>query len=338
MGEKKFKFDVVIGNPPYQEDVEGTSDKQIYPYFMDEAYKVSNIAEFITKAGFLFNAGKTSQKWNKKMLNDRHLKVLFYEPKASNVFANVGFKGGVAVTYWNRNEEHNPIGTFSPFPLLQSIIEKVIFQKDFTPISDEIYLQNKFNLDALYNDYPDIKKQIGSKGKERRLTTSIFNLPIFVDEKDEKNNVEIKGIVNNNQRTSKFMSEKYLDSNSTLYDYTVIVPKSNGSGALGETLSTPLIGYTQSFIGIGKFDSKDECIACFKYVKTKFCRVMLGTLKVTQDNNKGTWKNVPLQDFTSNSDIDWSKSISEIDQQLYKKYELDEEEINFIETHVKEMD
>lgn len=65
---------------------------------------------------------------------------------------------------------------------------------------------------------------------------------------------------------------------------------------------------------------------------------MLGTLKVTQDNNKGTWKNVPLQDFTSNSDIDWSKSISEIDQQLYKKYELDEEEINFIETHVKEMD
>lgn len=338
MGEKKFKFDVVIGNPPYQEDVEGTSDKQIYPYFMDEAYKVSNIAEFITKAGFLFNAGKTSQKWNKKMLNDRHLKVLFYEPKASNVFANVGFKGGVAVTYWNRNEEHNPIGTFSPFPLLQSIIEKVIFQKNFTPISDEIYLQNKFNLDALYNDYPDIKKQIGSKGKERRLTTSIFNLPIFVDEKDEKNNVEIKGIVNNNQRTSKFMSEKYLDSNSTLYDYTVIVPKSNGSGALGETLSTPLIGYTQSFIGIGKFDSKDECIACFKYVKTKFCRVMLGTLKVTQDNNKGTWKNVPLQDFTSNSDIDWSKSISEIDQQLYKKYELDEEEINFIETHVKEMD
>lgn len=139
------------------------------------------------------------------------------------------------------------------------------------------------------------------------------------------------------------MSERYLDSDSTLYDYTVIVPKSNGSGALGETLSTPLIGepligYTQSFIGIGKFKDKDECIACFKYVKTKFCRVMLGTLKVTQDNNKGTWKNVPLQDFTESSDIDWSKSIPEIDQQLYKKYDLSEDEINFVESHVKEMD
>ena len=66
-------------------------------------------------------------------------------------------------------------------------------------------------------------------------------------------------------------------------------------------------------------------------------RTCLGILKVTQDNNKDTWKYVPLQDFTSQSDIDWSKSISEIDQQLYKKYGLNEAEINFIETHVKEM-
>ena len=64
---------------------------------------------------------------------------------------------------------------------------------------------------------------------------------------------------------------------------------------------------------------------------------MLGTLKVTQDNPKSTWKNVPLQDFTKKSDIDWSKSITEIDKQLYKKYELDKKEIDFIETHVKTM-
>ena len=74
-----------------------------------------------------------------------------------------------------------------------------------------------------------------------------------------------------------------------------------------------------------------------KYVKTKFARTMLGVLKRTQDNPPEKWKYVPLQNFTSNSDIDWSKSISEIDQQLYKKYGLNEAEINFIETHVKEM-
>ena len=64
---------------------------------------------------------------------------------------------------------------------------------------------------------------------------------------------------------------------------------------------------------------------------------MLGILKITQDNNRDTWRMVPLQDFTSASDIDWTKSIPEIDQQLYKKYGLDAKEIEFIETHAKEM-
>ena len=65
---------------------------------------------------------------------------------------------------------------------------------------------------------------------------------------------------------------------------------------------------------------------------------MLGILKITQDNKKSTWRFVPIQNFTSTSDIDWSKSVSEVDQQLYKKYGLDEKEIEFIESHVKEME
>ena len=65
---------------------------------------------------------------------------------------------------------------------------------------------------------------------------------------------------------------------------------------------------------------------------------MLGILKITQDNNKDTWRLVPIQDFTRTSDIDWSQSISDVDRQLYKKYGLSKEEIDFIETHVKEME
>lgn len=102
-------------------------------------------------------------------------------------------------------------------------------------------------------------------------------------------------------------------------------------------LTTPLIGGTQTFITIGKFSNSDEVGSAMKYIKSKFTRAMLGTLKVTQDNKKRTWKNVPLQDFTSNSDIDWTKSIPEIDQQLYRKYNLSQAEIDFIESHVKEM-
>ena len=99
----------------------------------------------------------------------------------------------------------------------------------------------------------------------------------------------------------------------------------------------PNIGATETFLSIGCFQSEDEANACLKYIKTKFARAMLGILKVTQDCTREKWKYVPLQDFTSQSDIDWSKSVPKIDLQLYKKYGLDENEINFIETHVKEM-
>ncbi|MGC4440876.1 restriction endonuclease, partial [Streptococcus suis] len=92
-----------------------------------------------------------------------------------------------------------------------------------------------------------------------------------------------------------------------LEKYKVFVPGSNGSGALGEVLSTPLIGepligHTQTFISFGAFDNQEEAKNCLKYIKTKFARVMLGTLKITQHNETAsTWKNVPLQDFTSSS-------------------------------------
>lgn len=65
---------------------------------------------------------------------------------------------------------------------------------------------------------------------------------------------------------------------------------------------------------------------------------MLGILKITQDNTKETWRKVPIQDFTPSSDIDWSESIEDIDQQLYKKYNLSQDEIDFIESKVRAMD
>lgn len=146
----------------------------------------------------------------------------------------------------------------------------------------------------------------------------------------------------NNERVYKYIREDYVNKVSNLNKYKIILPASNGSGAIGEVLSTPLIGTplignTESFISIGAFDSLKEAEAAFKYVKSKFSRTTLGILKITQHNSPETWKYVPLQDFTDNSDIDWSKSVHEIDLQLYKKYGLSDEEIAFIETHVKEM-
>jgi type II restriction enzyme len=124
--------------------------------------------------------------------------------------------------------------------------------------------------------------------------------------------------------------------------YKIFLPKANGVGTLGEILSSPIlslpgIGSTETFLSVGSFDTAEEATSTLKYIKTKFARALLGILKTTQDITPEKWKYVPLQDFTPASDIDWSKSIPEIDQQLYAKYGLDENEITFIETHVKEM-
>jgi len=342
MKKNKKLFDYVIGNPPYQEETKDTSDKPIYNEFMDAAYEVGGKVELITPARFLFNAGKTPKAWNEKMLNDMHFKVLSFQQNSADVFPNTDIKGGVAVTYRDESEDYGAIGIYSSFPELNSIKGKVRSRRDFAPLDDEIVPQNRWNLEALYKDFPKAKKMIGSSGKERRLTTSIFTTVDVFHEKKRDGDLEILGLIKN-KRTYRYISPKYIESDhENLKKWKVILPASNGSGAIGEVLSTPLCGtplcgYTQSFIGIGSFDKKGEAMACLKYIQSKFARVCLGILKITQHNHKGTWLYVPLQDFTSNSDIDWSKSVHEIDQQLYRKYGLNKKEIAFIESHVKEM-
>ena len=94
----------------------------------------------------------------------------------------------------------------------------------------------------------------------------------------------------------------------------------------------------QQQISMGAFATQQEAESCMKYIKTKFARAMLGILKTTQHNPAATWRFVPLQDFTASSDIDWSKPVSDIDSQLYSKYGLSDDEIEFIESHIKPMD
>ena len=99
---KNVKFDVVIGNPPYQNEGAGDvgrRDEPVYNKFMDTAYEIADRVVLITPARFLFNAGQTPKAWNKKMLEDKHLKVVYYTQDSSKVFPNTDIKGGVAVTY-----------------------------------------------------------------------------------------------------------------------------------------------------------------------------------------------------------------------------------------------
>ncbi|XJZ52759.1 Eco57I restriction-modification methylase domain-containing protein [Lactobacillus delbrueckii subsp. bulgaricus] len=346
-----MKFDVVIGNPPYQQEGKGESTRSepIYNSFMDLSYKLSDLVTLITPGRFLFNAGQTPKAWNKKMLSDPHVKVILYDQVSSNIFPRTDIKGGVAITLRDATKDYGAIGVFTPFVQLNSITKKVVLNsKHF--LSDLVSSRGLYRFtDQFFEEFPQAKNKLG-KGTGNMVVSNAFDkLPeVFVEKpKETVNYYKFIGRIGGT-RIYRYILKKYIIFNEYVGAYKVMLPEANGSGAIGEVLSTPLIGApligapligaTDTFISIGPFENKLEAENSLKYIKTKFARATLGIKKVTQHNPKSTWEYVPLQDFTPNSDIDWTKSIPEIDQQLYKKYNLSEEEINFIETKVQAMD
>ncbi|WP_337904790.1 Eco57I restriction-modification methylase domain-containing protein [Mesomycoplasma ovipneumoniae] len=347
-GDKKVDFGSVIGNPPYQENNSlRNRDDSIYNLFMEMGYSISDICIFVTPARFLNNVGSTPTIWNNKMLNDQHFKVERYAAKSTDIFEHVDIKGGIAITSRNQNLIYEPIEMFVSSNILREIYEKVkIKSNNFEDnISSLMYVQNKFNLKNVFDDFPKLENIIK---KEKRITSSAFkDYNELFKEHRFNNSVQIYGRVSN-KRTYMWMHKKYLEPHDNFEFYKVFVPAANGSGALGEVLSTPVIGYpvigypvigyTQTFISLGKFKTEHEAEALLKYIKSKFARLMLGLKKTTQNNKtKETWSKIPMQDFTENSDIDWTKSIVEIDEQLFDKYNLSIEERQHINKSIKDM-
>ena len=346
LNDKEFMtIDAIIGNPPYQITTEGTSDRPVYNIFMDLSFRLSPRVTLITPARYLFNAGKTPKEWNEKILNDNHFKVVWYKSNSTEVFPNVDIKGGVAVMYRDSANDFGKIGLFSHYAELTEIVNKVL-AKNFSSFSELIYAPESYRLSkTLHNEHPEILSRL-SKGHDYDMTTNIFQKlhDIFLTEKpcNSNNYVRIIGL-EGSMRAYKYICTSYILPHPNLYKWKVILPKSNGSGAIGEVLSMPLIGepmlgHTQTFISIGSFDSEFEAHSVLKYLKTKFTRALLSTLKITQDNKKAVWRNVPIQDFTPASDINWTKSVNDIDTQLYRKYGLEENEIGFIEKMIKPME
>lgn len=298
-----------------------------------------------TIARFLFNAGSTPKAWNEKMLKDEHFKVLSYESDASKIFPNTDIKGGVIISYHNDKKIFGAIKVFTKYPELNLILSKVNQVSSFLSMSTIVVTRTAYRLtDKMHKDHPEAIGQL-SKGHAYDMSTNIFErLPqIFYTEKpqDELEYIRILGR-EKNERVYKYIRRDYVNQVINLDKFKIFIPKANGIGKFGEILSLPIIsepgiGSTETFLSIGSFSTEYEVNVACKYIKTKFVRALLGILKTTQDITPEKWKYVPMQNFTPNSDIDWSQTIQDIDRQLYAKYKLSQEEINFIENTVKEM-
>ncbi len=344
-----MRFDFCIGNPPYQDNTIGDNDTYappVYDKFMDAAYTVADKVELIHPARFLFNAGSTPKQWNQKILQDEHFKILKYEADCSKVFSNTEIKGGLAISYRDNVKIFGSINIFTPFDELNHILDKVKNSSSFSAFSKIMVTSYAYHFtEKLYEDFPKLKGSLSS-GHDYDLKSNVFEKmpqPFFTEKpNDDKKYIKILGR-KDNQRTYRYILAEYVNDVSNLYSYKVFLPGATGNGQFGETISTPIFGEpgtgaTETFLSVGNFKKEAQSVAVSKYIKTKFVRALWGVLKRTQANTPEKWLYVPLQDFTNKSDIDWLKSVPEIDQQLYKKYKLSKEEIDFIETNVKEME
>ncbi len=344
-GKSMVNFSAVVGNPPYQEEGKNNGRKPpIYNYFMDISYDVSDLAVLITPARFLFNAGQTAKEWNKKMLNDEYISVMRYVPKASEVFEDAEIKGGVAITIRNKKSKSGKIGVFTAYPELNTILQKTESNENIEHLDSIIASQGIYRFsDKLFAEHPETSRLSGEGTRAKIVSKIVEHMPaVFVDNKTSGQEY-VKFLARiNNQRVTKYIRRDYLQENPYIDTYNVMIPESNGDGAF-ETLSTPVIahpgeGSADTFISIGEFSTLQEAERALKYIKTKFARALLGVKKVTQHNTKATWEYVPMQDFTDDSDINWNCNIATIDKQLYKKYDLNKQEIFFIESMVKPME
>lgn len=346
-GKATMKFDYIIGNPPYQEETEGNGRKSpLYHLFMDAAYSLSARVELVTPARFLSDMGQTPSAWNQRMLSDPHFKVLDYWPDSKQVFHGVDIKGGIAITYRDEDKDFGPIEVFSPITEVNSALHKIIrLMPKGESLENVVSPRGIYRFsEQFYDDFPEQKQRVEKTGTGNMVVSNIFvNAPdAFIDHVE--NRADYYRVIGrtHNHRVSKFIKSSYIIGNPYLSSYNVALPKSNGTGQFGECLSSPFVlgpneGVTDTFISIGLLHTEEQALNLLKYLTTKFLRAMLGVKKITQDNPRSAWKYVPLQDFTSSSDIDWTQSVSDIDKQLYKKYNLTGEEIDFIEKNVKEM-
>jgi hypothetical protein len=340
-----MKFNVIVGNPPYQMNIEDRSEQPpIYHIFYDVAFSLSRKVSLISPARFLFRNGKTPAKWNEKMLADKHFKVIRFFKKSNDVFDNVEIKGGIAITLRNEDENYGAIGEFIPQEIVRKILNKISRLKN---LSELVYSSTSYKYSSNFKkEHPEMIVRVsgGSKNYIHSKAPAVMS-EVFYKERPNDNYqyAKILGKISS-IREYFYFREDYLLPPSNYDKFKVFVPSSSGTGSFGEKISSPIVadkgvGATETFISIGCFSSQIEAENLLTYLKTKFARTLLSSLKATQGNKKAdVWSNIPIQNFTNKSDIDWGKSIEEIDEQLFSKYNLNQEEIDFIKNNVQNMD
>ena len=350
-GENMIKFDAVVGNPPYQ-----NGNDQLYAYFVKSATELSDLVSLIFPVGWQkpANSNGLSLLNNEAFKRSGHfVKVDNYHENNSSpitLFAGVA-TGGVNIMLWNKNHsaEHNLVPLYEYGEFKRNIvlpISKDDIEKPAEILSTWNKVKNTFTNDtATMADNASASKPYGFRA-DPLIDPTKYGLTLQ-QEKMKDDDLRLYGLIKR-ARTFRYVPRGQVQKISPLTDsWKVFVPKAWGNmdektGFLGGSFGAVFVGEpgdicSETYIEFGPFETEVEAKNAEKYFKTKFFKAVFYMNKISQNTARETFNKVPQQNWSNASDINWSKSIPEIDQQLYAKYELSQEEIDFIESRIKVM-
>jgi len=323
-----MKFDVIVGNPPYQLDDGGfgKSAKPIYHKFIEQAKKLNPRYITMIIPARWYNGGKGLDNFRSNMLNDSRMSKLHDFPDTHDCFAGLNIRGGVCYFLWEKNYQGEcEINTHKSNKIISTMTRPL--------------LESGFHIFVRYNESINILHKI-QKFKEKSFNEIVSsrkpfglatNFSDFAKRKSEKNNI----LLYKNGGTGYINIDKIERNHQWIKQWKVLVSKASpGDDSYPHLiLSKPIISApsscsTETYIVIGPLKSKEEAKNVANYMVSSFFRFMVLLAKSTQDVTKKTYIFVPMQDFSE----EW------FDEKLYKKYGITKSEQNFIDSLIRKMD
>ncbi len=345
--DNNMKFNAIVGNPPYQVmdgGGMGSSAIPIYDKFVSVGKAIKpNYLSMIMPSRW-FTGGRGLDEFRDTMLNDKRIKILHDYFNSKDCFKNVEIKGGICYFLIDENysgdcEVYSHDGTKitkSIRPLLLKGTDTFIRYNEAISIFKKVIQLNELSFSTLISSNDPFGFDIRQENSYKRVKL-IYKLKPFLSSVEIYYNGWRKEGLGYIEKTKISKNYDWID------DYKVLIPKAWGNGNMNDDWLNPFIVKpnsccTETYLVVGPFKDEKTCINVVNYIQTKFFHFMVSLIKNTQNAMKKVYQFVPLQDFGKTSDIDWSKSISEIDKQLYTKYKLTAEEIAFIESMIKPME
>ncbi|WP_018676703.1 Eco57I restriction-modification methylase domain-containing protein [Riemerella columbina] len=322
----KMKFDVIIGNPPYQLNV-GVEKKNfaiaIYHKFILQAIKMQPHYLCMIVPSRWFAGGRGLDDFREQMLKDRRMKEIHDYPNASEVFPGVEIKGGVNYFLWQsdykgdcliKTYEEGKVISAMKRPLLEKGAD--VFIRDNKAIS--IYHKVKAYNEDSFSKVVSVQTPFGLVSSFKSYKKEPF-----------QNSIKLYG----NKFIGYIKEEQIPNNKHWVKEHKVYLPSAIGSGDVSKDIYNPILGEpksicTQTYLVIGPFANEQKCKNVISYIKTKFFRFIVSLKKNAQHSNRGVYEFVPQQDFSK----PWT------DEELYKKYNLTQDEINYIESMVRPME